>query len=176
MNDENILIMYDILKNIEELSKFENYEVNPLLHSLKYLTSQLNYFYGHIAKNKDSSNTVYKLKVPVYEHQLVYINLGRGFPKEIMDGHWCYVLKNVGCKLIVIPTTSIKEDSSYNDIYDMDIISVFTNSISEVKTSRLSFSDIRSVDIQRIDERKARANVLTDRQEIMEVVRKFLGD
>ena len=43
---------------------------------------------------------------------MVYTQIGRGYSKELFDPHWCYVLKHCGTKLIVIPVTSIKPDSS----------------------------------------------------------------
>ena len=38
-----------------------------------------------------------------------------------MDGHWCYVLKDFGSKMLVIPCTSIKEDSPEATEYELDI-------------------------------------------------------
>ena len=40
---------------------------------------------------------------------MAYFNIGRGFPKELMDGHWCYILKDLGYKALVIPSTSINQ-------------------------------------------------------------------
>ena len=103
------------------------------------------------------------------EHKLIYINLGRGFPKELMDGHWCYVLKDYGCKLLVIPSTSIKNDSKFNSEYDMDIFSEDVEK-EEVIKSRLCITDMRTIDIQRIDKRKKYKKVITKRKEIIAYV------
>ena len=51
------------------------------------------------------------MKVNPTAHQLVYVHLGGGYAKEMRGPHWCYVVKNNGQKLTVIPLTSIKEDS-----------------------------------------------------------------
>ena len=99
---------------------------------------------------------------------MVYINLGRGFPKELMDGHWCYVLRDMGAKIMIIPSTSIKEDSIFDERYDMDIKSKVLN---KKLVSRLCISEIRTVDVQRIDKRKKFMNVITNRKEIIQFVK-----
>ena len=167
MTKKEIEIMRLIKRDIDEISKLDNYDSEKLLFSIHHLTSQLLYFYKKVAKGGHSDNCYYCLKRKPKEHQLVYVNLGRGFPKEIMDGHWCYVYKDFGNKLLVIPTTSIKEDSCYNVKYDLDITSIRNN---EVIYSRLSGTDIRTVDIQRIDVRKQYINVLTERK----IIEKFM--
>lgn len=169
MNKSDIKVLKEIIYNIGILSSLTNYDCSKFLYSLKHLTSQLIYFYRDVAKNSESDNIYYKVRNYPKEHDLIYVNLGRGFPKELMDGHWCYVVKNYGHKLLVIPSTSIKEDSSFNAEFDLDIISRFDN---YVKMSRLSITDIRCIDLQRIDERKKRAEVLTDRKEIL----RFIND
>lgn len=167
MNEKDMENLLKIVDEIEILSSLKNYDCSKLLCALQHQLSQLVYFYRDIAMELPSENTYYKMKNQPKEHDLVYVNLDRGFPKEMMDGHWCYVLKNFGYKLLVIPTTSIKKDSTYNEKFDYDIISKFSD--NTVK-SRLSISDMRCIDVQRIDKRKPKAKVLTERNEILEFV------
>lgn len=167
MNEKDKDILLKIINEIELLSTLKNYDCSKLLWALQHQLSQLLYFYKDIAKELPSENIFYKMGNYPKEHELVYVNLDRGFPKEMMDGHWCYVLKSFGYKLLVIPTTSIKRDSTYNEKFDYDIISEVDNKIIK---SRLSISDMRCVDIQRIDKRKEKAKVLTERKEILEFV------
>ena len=62
------------------------------------------------------------MKVNPAVHQLVYVHLGGGYAKEMRGPHWCYVVKNNGQKLTVIPLTSIKEDSGpAKEPFEMDI-------------------------------------------------------
>ena len=154
--------------NLKKISKLKNYDYEKLLYSLIHLTSQLLYFYEIIAQGKTSSDIWYKRNKESLEHKMVYINLGRGFPKELMDGHWCYVLRDMGAKIMIIPSTSIKEDSIFDERYDMDIKSKVLN---KKLVSRLCISEIRTVDVQRIDKRKKFMNVITNRKEIIQFVK-----
>lgn len=168
--NKNITSLENLLnKNIKELSKLKNYDYEKFLYSMIHLTSQLSYFYKKIAKNGPTENVFYSRNMQSMEHKLIYINLGRGFPKELMDGHWCYVLKDYGCKLLVIPSTSIKNDSKFNSEYDMDIFSEDVEQ-EEVIKSRLCITDMRAIDIQRIDKRKKYKKVITKRKEIIAYV------
>ena len=168
--NKNIADLEKILnKNIKELSTLKNYDYEKFLYSMIHLTSQLIYFYKKLGRNGPTENIFYSRNIQSMEHKLLYINLGRGFPKELMDGHWCYVLKDYGYKLLVIPSTSIKADSTFNSEYDMDIFSRDIEK-SEIIKSRLSISDMRTIDIQRIDKRKKYKKVITDRKEIVSYV------
>ena len=91
-----------------------------------------------------------------------------------MDGHWCYILKDMGYKMLVIPCTSIKEDSTpANPTFEKDI-KIKTN--THITQSRIQLSDIRSIDIQRLDLRKPFYQVLTPKTEVMEFIHKNLFD
>ena len=92
---ENLL---EISKSLENLEETGIYDVEKYSCSLKHLTNQLEYFYCHLVKEggRDIDNTYYHLASRPMVHQLAYFNIGRGFPKELMDGHWCYVLKDLG--------------------------------------------------------------------------------
>lgn len=164
-----------IQKNLTEIEQGinslcnSNYDVEKLTFSLVHQVKQLEYFYCHVSKDKDNSRTNYAIKKRPSIHELAYFNLGRGFPKELMDGHWCYILKDWGTKMLVIPATSIKETEIDNiSEYELDINS-YDDNIKRV--SRLQFSDIRTVDIQRIDLRKSFFK--TDEDTIKEIQKKI---
>jgi hypothetical protein len=103
---------------------------------------------------------------------LIYVNLTRGFPKELYDVHYCYLLKDCGNKFIVIPTTtSIKSDSpKCNDNFEKDI------EVIDGNPCRLNIDDIRVIDFMRIIEYKGYQDVKTSRKEILEFVKKFFSD
>ena len=106
-------------------------------------------------------------------HQMAYFNIGRGFPKELMDGHWCYVLKDFGSKMLVIPCTSIKEDSPEATEYEVDIRAKIRKYPIR---SRMQLSDMRVVDLQRLDIRKRFCNVITDKKEIENHIKHIIFD
>lgn len=159
-NYENLV---DIIKSIEKL-RCSAYDIDKFILSLKYQLSQLEYFYCELAHGKDISKTFYKPKLEVSEHKLAYFNIGRGFPKELMDGHWCYIVKKYGYKALVIPCTSIKEKSRKpNGKYELDIDIEMNGHLTK---SRLQITDMRTVDLQRLDVRKNPCIVLTQKKEI----------
>lgn len=152
-----------INKSLIALNKI-GYDVNKYLCSLAWQTSQLEYYYCHIVNNGYDS---YLLHNRPKVHQLAYFNIGRGLPKELMDGHWCYVLKDLGSKMIIIPVVSIK-DVPLNSKYEMDI------EVEFLKKSRLQLSDIRTVDVQRVYEKKGYINVITPAHDIRSKVKNFI--
>ena len=145
----------EISKSLENLEKTGIYDVEKYSHSLLHLTSQLEYFW-----------IAHRPKV----HQLAYFNIGRGFPKELMDGHWCYILKDMGYKMLVVPCTSLK-GTACNPEYEMDIKIKMGKQISN---SRIQLSDLRTVDNQRLDLRKPFCDVLTDEKEIKSFIEEHL--
>lgn len=163
-NYENLV---DIIKSIEKL-RCSTYDIDKFILSLKHQLSQLEYFYCELAHERDISKTFYKPKLEVSEHKLAYFNIGRGFPKELMDGHWCYIVKMYGYKALVIPCTSIKEKSRKpNRKYEMDIDIEMNGNFTK---SRLQITDMRTVDLQRLDVRKNPCIVLTQKKEIEEFI------
>ncbi|MGN1181776.1 MAG: hypothetical protein ACI4SR_02130 [Faecalibacillus sp.] len=158
----------EMMKSMENLEKTGIYDVEKYSYSLLHQTSQLEYFYCHLVKenHRECDETFYHVFKRPKEHQLAYYNIGRGFPKELMDGHWCYVLKDLGYKMLVIPCTSLK-GTECNPEFEMDIdIKMY----GKITKSRIQLSDIRSIDVQRIDLRKPFCKVLTDKKEIMDFI------
>lgn len=105
------------------------------------------------------------------EHQLLYVSLCRGFPKELYDGHWCYLLKDCGTKFLVIPTTSLKETSSTSEeAYYFDIEEI------DGSISRLRFDEIRMIDKMRvITKDKPYRDIKTNRKTIEQKFLDFLN-
>ena len=156
-----------IEKTLDKLEKKSDYDVEKFGHSLIHLTSQLEYFYCHLARQTNSiDQTYYRVHNRPKVHQLAYFNIGRGFPKELMDGHWCYIVKDLGYKMLVIPCTSVKSESCNPD-FEMDIKIKMNN---EYTTSRIQLSDIRAIDMQRLDLRKEYCQVLTSHEKIITFV------
>lgn len=168
MENELITQLKLMNENIKKMQEIKTYEVIKLIQSYNYQISNLYYYYKKLEKN----NTFFMKNVKVNEHTLVYVNLGRGFPQELMDGHWCYVVRIIGTKLLVIPTTSIKSRNETNSFMHYIIKSC---SGKKVIKSKLELSEIRCVDIQRTYLKKGMYNVKTSRKEIMKKVIKMIG-
>lgn len=155
---ENLILMNESLIELEKTGK---YDVLRYTDSLLYQTNQLEYFYCHLVKNGDYDHTYYHVSHRPHVHELAYFNIGRGYPKELMDGHWCYVVKDMKYKVLIIPCTIFK-NHQYIHHYEMPIKVNHMNCLY-----CLQLSDIKCIDIQRIDLRKPFYQVLTPRHEIM---------
>ena len=162
----------DLEGNIEELKNYLNkldesglYDAKKYSRSLLHQTSQLSYFYCSLVKDGSPSDTYYHVHKRPKEHQMAYFNIGRGFPKELMDGHWCYIVKDLGYKMLIIPFTSIKKESSpLNPHFEKDLTVIDDHGM--ITHSRMQLTDLRTVDIQRLDCRKPFYTVCDDREEI----------
>lgn len=167
--DDKVKEIEDMLKDIE----CKDYDVYKFITSLNSMVSDIHYFFNHLVKKQggDKDNTYYKLSPRPKEGQVAYVNIGRGYPKELQDGHYCYILKDFGAKMAIIPTTSVKDGSQYNPDFEFDIkLNGFQN---DLKT-RMQITDMRVVDVQRINKKKGYYNVETDRVDIEAAVKKVL--
>jgi len=159
--------MWQAAQLIEKLKEGGRYPgVEGIVYGLKDQLSQLDFFYNNLVPKQggDASKTFYRLRNPINEHQLVYINLNRGYPKETFDGHYCYVVKNFNDSLIVIPVTSVKPKTYLNEEYEMEIES--TDGTSCI----LQIANIRSVDVMRVVQEKTYKELKTDKNTIMEKI------
>lgn len=111
-----------------------------------------NFCFGTIAKNnpeKNPSRVFYDLPINPQPHQLVYVQLGCDYAKEMRDPHWCYVITSYGQKLTVIPLTSIKSKSSHARApFEFDILE------GDGVKGRMHFYDMRSIDKMRVIAKK----------------------
>lgn len=173
----NTTIKENICSVVQSLKHLENsglYDVEKYTRSLAHQTGQLEYFYCHLANHSPVSHTFYHVPRKPHVHQLAYFNIGRGFPKELMDGHWCYILKDMGYKMIVVPCTSIKKDSApLNPAFEKEIMMWGYHT---KMSCRMQLSDLRAVDLQRLDTRKPFFDVLTDQEDINTFISSHLFD
>lgn len=144
--DENIDSVKSMIKKLKHYPDKEK-----LAEEIQKWIFEISYFYNKIVKDDSNPDLIpYKIEPSIRPHegQIAYFNLRRGYPKETFDDHWCYILKDFGNKYIIIPTTSVKSNSSKcNENYEMDIkIKDFENNL----LSRLQLTDIRAIDAMRI--------------------------
>ena len=144
--------MDEMKKSLKNLKETECYDVEKYTYSLLHQTRQLEYFYCQLVEeeNPEPDQTYYHVSRRPMVHQMAYFNIGRGFPKELMDGHWCYVLK-----------------------YELDIRAKIRKYPIR---SRMQLSDMRVVDLQRLDIRKRFCNVITDKKEIENHIKHIIFD
>ncbi len=158
---ENLEQMNEALIKLEESGYYDALKYS---HSLLYQTSQLEYFYCHLVKDGDKDHTYYRVWKRPNEHNLAYFNIGRGYPKELMDGHWCYIVKDMKSKMLIIPCTRIKKN-----MHQYEKVIQIKN--QEDTLYCLQLGDMKSIDIQRIDLRKPFYKVITPRQEIISFIK-----
>lgn len=165
--------MWNIATKMDSLKSTAIFNVDMLLDELHHQLQQLIFFYNTLVQkrpDKDANQTYYNLKTEPKVHQLIYVHLGRGYPKELFDPHWCYVLKHCKTKFLVIPTTSIKETSPTEVAeYYYDIVQTTGD------PSRLRLDEIRTIDKMRVVMSKGYKNISTSRSEIEKVVERYLG-
>ena len=156
--DETLRSAKKLLRSLDET----DYNIESYCDHLIYHLNQLNYYYKFI-KNKN-----YKLKMKINAHDLIYVNFGKGFPKEIMDGHWCYVLRNYGDKLLVVPCTKAQSTINYNEKYKFKI--TVLDKDNQYLEFFLQLTDLRGIDIQRIYSKKGKKTVITEKEEILNFI------
>ena len=163
---------YELALLAEQLNETGNYNVDMLLPGLKHMLTENCFFYSRLVNmypEKDPSRVFYPLKVNPQVYQLFYVQLGGGYAKELRGPHWCYVLKEEGQKLTVIPATSIKENSgTAREPYELDIQE------DDGIIGRLHFDDIRSIDKMRVLEQKPYKSVITPKEEILKAYRRYM--
>lgn len=174
MNQNNIQTGFNELGLLaQQLDATGNYNIDMLLSSLRHMLIENNFFYGTLAKNhreKNPSKVFYNLPFNPQAHQLVYVQLGCGYAKEMRDPHWCYILTSHGQKLTVVPLTSIKNDSSpAKEPFEFDIVE------GDGVKGRMHFDDMRSIDKMRVIAKKGYRSVQTPRADIEAALKKYIG-
>ncbi len=165
--------MYESTKILENINNFDK---DGFANQLKFWLKELHFFYNNLVPNQTNnpSTSYYQIKPSMRpkESQIAFFNLRRGYPKEVYDGHYCYILKDFGTKYLVVPTTSVKDGTKPNPKFEYDIeIKNFKNKM----LTRMQISDIRSLDIQRFNEKKQVYDVVTDRNDIVHEIQRILS-
>jgi hypothetical protein len=168
--EKEIIEISDLIKNLT------NYDTVGLLRELKGWLKDLNFFYNTVVHPGDNPSKI-SFRIPRNKKPLVgevaLFKLRRGYPKELYDSHWCYVLKDTGNSYVVIPTTSVKKDSNHcDDRFEMDIklIDFVNDSIT-----RMQITQIRCVDYARVMTiEKNRYKVATNKDDIISQISKVL--
>ena len=171
---ENNLLLYEIKSIFEHLNRLKDTEYPEFNNLLEYINSWMNdlyYFYGRWSYEKGINYNMINYspekqgKVRPQEGQVAKFALGRGYPKEFHDVHYCYILKDFGETFLIIPISSIKDNNKeINDKYEMSI-----DFERNHKDSRLIISNIRVIDCMRLVD-KCPHNVITNKEVIKDKV------
>lgn len=138
--------MWEISNILDKINS--NYDSDKFVEQLNKQVEEISYFYNYLAIKNGADKTYFKPKKRPKKNKVAYFNLHRGYPKELYDGHWCYIVKDFKTKCLVAPLTSIKVNSRKIDkSIEMDID---VNAPQLVGLSRLHADQIRILDIQRI--------------------------
>ncbi len=146
--------MNDMLKDLESVGYDSETWLESTIHTLRQT-----WFYHVRLKLKKA---YYPSDFQVNEHDIVYFNLGRGYPTELQDGHHCYVYKRVGAKAFVIPLRTKRNINNSPLQYEIE-----TKTNNGIKaTSTMMFSEMRSVDLMRVYPNRTCLTCATPRKEI----------
>lgn len=173
----------DVRKEMDKITDkimgLQYYNTYNLVTQLGYWIGQLEYFYNELV-DKQTPNVLFPDPSKVYFHpkqrpkegQIAYFNLTYGFPKELYSGHYCYIVKDYGSQLVIIPTTSVKPTSApCNKDYEFDIlVKDFVNMLP----TRMQITHIRSVDLQRLNPSKGFFDVTTPRTKILGEIQRII--
>lgn len=170
---ETLSIKSNMIKTTKILENMKNYDAEQFSLQLLMMVRELDHFYSTLVpqQGSDPSRTFYNIKPKSKRPkagQVAYFNLRRGYPKELYDGHWCYVLRDFKAKLLIVPLTSVKVNDPIGD-YEIEIeIKNFINDLS----SRLQITDLRFIDAQRINEKQ---NVYDVSESLEAITKKVLS-
>jgi hypothetical protein len=169
----------EYIKIYNKLNKLKNYDKVGFVDNLRQWIGDLYFFYNRIAINANNLDEAQKCKYDLPKNQMpqigqiAYFNIGRGYPKELYDGHWCLVIMNLNNNMVIIPTTSIKSDGRKIDNNIEMEISI--KDFEEEGNSRLRINQIRSIDLMRIHKEKKIYSLNTDFTEIKNNIIRILG-
>lgn len=156
------------------LENTKNYDIEGFIDQLEYTVSQISFFHNVLVpKTGNVSKTFFDIKGgKPKEGQVAYFNLTRGFPKELYDVHYCYILKDFESKFLVLPLTSVKNTSGEpNPKFEFDItIKDFIND----SLSRVHVDELRVLDAQRLIPDKGYYDVEDTREDILDKVKKII--
>ena len=169
-------LIEDMYESTKILENIKNFDKEGFANQLKYWLKELEFFYNKVVpiQTGNPSTSFYEITAFLRpkECQVAFFNLRRGYPKEIYDGHYCYILKDFGSKYLVIPTTSVKDKSQANPNFEFDIkMKDFKNEL----VSRLQISDMKVIDVQRFNERRIVYDVITDKEIIIKEIQRILS-
>ncbi|MFT8341365.1 MAG: hypothetical protein ABF652_08140 [Clostridium beijerinckii] len=164
---------------IDKLVNIKNFDIQSFYYNFRRMVNNINKFHNKIGKNAKNTRELSRIQydIPVAkkpkEGQVAYCFIEHSYPKEIFNSHWCLILKDLGNIMVVVPLTSIKEDSNLVDKEREMIIKV--KKFEDDGCSKLKINQIFSADLMRIDTSKKVYDLQTDFIYIKSNIKKILN-
>lgn len=164
---------------VNRIGKLRNFDLESFYYNFNRLVYTLEFYHNSMGKKattpKELSAIQYdipKESIPT-EGQVAYFYIETSYPKEIYNSHWCLILKNLGSLLVVIPLTSIKEDSNPVDRKREIIVKI--KDFEEDGCSKLKINQIFSAGLMRLDRTKKIYDLQTDFSYVKENIKNILN-
>lgn len=168
----------DINRIHKKLLSLKNFDIASFVFNYRRMIDNLYFFHNIVGKK---ANNLYELSKVTYslpkdkrpkEGQVAYFYIENSYPKEIYNSHWCLVLKDFGNTMVIIPTTSIKNEAEIIDESKEFLIEI--KDFEESGKSKLKVTQIFSADTIRIDKDRKIYDLSTDFYEIKEKIKNIL--
>ena len=163
---------------VDRVDKLKNFDIESFYYNFNRLVYTLEFYHNSMGKKaktpKDLSAIQYdvpKNKMPK-EGQVAYFYIETSYPKEIYNSHWCLVLKDLGSLLVVVPLTSIKQDSNPVDKEREMIVKI--KDFEEDGCSKLKVNQIFSAGLMRLDQSKKIYDLQTDFSYVKQRIKNIL--
>ena len=168
----------DLISVVDKVLSVRLFDAEAFYWNLKKMVDRIFFFHNVIGAHASTPKQLSQIKFDVpkdkmpRDGQVAYFNIEHSYPKEIFNGHWCYVFRNLGNTVLIIPLTSFKEDSApVKDDVEMEIQ---VSNFCEDGASKLKIHQMFCADWLRLDQRKDPYEVTTDKAIIQEKIKNVL--
>ena len=163
---------------IGRIVKLKNFDLESFYYNFNRLIYSLERYHNSIGKNAGTIKELSAIQIDIpkrnmpKEGQVAYFYIETSYPKEIYNSHWCLVLKDLGSLLVVIPLTSIKQDSNPVDKQREMIVKI--KDFEEEGCSKLKINQIFSAGLLRLDQSKKIYDLQTDFSYVKQNIKNIL--
>ena len=163
---------------IGRIDRLKNFDLESFYYNFNRLVYMLERYHNSIGKNAKTVKELSAIQIDIpksnmpKEGQVAYFYIETSYPKEIYNSHWCLVLKDLGSLLVVIPLTSIKQDS--NPVDKEREMTVKIKDFEEDGCSKLKINQIFSAGLMRLDQSKKIYDLQTDFSYVKQIIKNIL--
>lgn len=163
---------------IGRVDKLKNFDIESFYYNFNRLVYTLEKYHNSIGKNAQTPKDLSAIQISIpkrnmpKEGQVAYFYIETSYPKEIYNSHWCLVLKDLGSLLVVIPLTSIKQDSNPVDKEREMIVKI--KDFEEEGCSKLKINQIFSAGLMRLDQSRIIYDLQTDFSYVKQNIKNIL--
>ena len=171
-------ISSELHKQIDRILNLKNFDTISFYYNFKRLVYNLEKFHNSIGKKASNTKELSAIQFDVQKSklpkagQVAYFYIEHSYPKELFNSHWCLVVKDLGSILLVIPLTSIKDDSNPVDKEREMIVKI--KDFAEDGCSKLKINQMFSADLMRLDQSRPIYELQTSFDYIKNNIKKLL--